>query len=81
MNNNNNNNRFTDSMLALESKNYRGNYSDDKKFKIRPSERTVCKFWILNGCKKGEACDFLHENDKNKFPECPNYEKDGNKTK
>ena len=70
-------NRFNDSINAIENKNYRATYSDDKKFKIRPSERTVCKFWIQNGCKKGDACDFLHENDKTKYPECPNYEKDG----
>ena len=71
-------NRFNDSITALENKTYRGaNFIDDKKFKIKPNERTVCKFWIDKKCKKGETCDYLHENDISKYPECPNFEKEG----
>ena len=31
----------------------------------------VCIHWLKGGCKKGENCEFLHQNDKDKIPECP----------
>lgn len=31
---------------------------------------TVCKYWLENRCKKGENCEYLHENIKEKLPEC-----------
>lgn len=31
---------------------------------------TVCKYWLENRCRKGELCEFLHENIKEKLPEC-----------
>ncbi len=70
-------NDFSNSLMALESKTNRNLYSDDKKYKIKPQERQVCKFWIQNMCKKGDLCDFLHEDDKSKYPECSTYEKEG----
>ncbi|WFD29263.1 RNA-binding component of cleavage and polyadenylation factor [Malassezia sp. CBS 17886] len=35
--------------------------------------RTVCKHWLRGLCKKGEACDYLHEYDLRKVPECRFY--------
>jgi cleavage and polyadenylation specificity factor subunit 4 len=32
---------------------------------------TVCKYWLENRCKKGENCEYLHENIADKLPECP----------
>jgi len=32
---------------------------------------TVCKYWLENRCKKGESCEYLHENIPDKLPECP----------
>ena len=29
---------------------------------------TVCKYWLEKRCKKGENCEFLHENIKEKLP-------------
>lgn len=31
---------------------------------------TVCKHWLRGLCKKGDACEFLHEYDLRKMPEC-----------
>jgi len=30
----------------------------------------VCKHWLRNLCMKGDRCDFLHQFDPNKMPEC-----------
>lgn len=30
----------------------------------------VCKHWLRNLCMKGDKCDFLHQYDPNKMPEC-----------
>lgn len=30
----------------------------------------VCKHWLRNLCMKGERCDFLHQYDPNRMPEC-----------
>lgn len=27
-------------------------------------------YWIRGGCMKGDACDFLHEDNPDKMPEC-----------
>lgn len=38
---------------------------------IDPSKRTVCKHWLRGLCKKSDAtCDYLHEYDMRKMPEC-----------
>ena len=35
----------------------------------------VCKHWLKGLCKKGEACEFLHEYNIRKMPECKCPEK------
>ncbi|EPQ27006.1 uncharacterized protein PFL1_05290 [Pseudozyma flocculosa PF-1] len=35
-----------------------------------PNKRTVCKHWLRGLCKKGEQCDYLHEYDLRRIPEC-----------
>lgn len=35
--------------------------------------RTVCKHWLRGLCKKGDACDYLHEYDLRRMPECRFY--------
>lgn len=30
----------------------------------------VCKYWLENRCKKGQNCEYVHENIKDKLPEC-----------
>ncbi|NWT41438.1 CPSF4 factor, partial [Chroicocephalus maculipennis] len=41
-------------------------------------EKTVvCKHWLRGLCKKGDRCDFLHEYDVTKMPECYFYSKFG----
>ncbi|KAM6119102.1 LOW QUALITY PROTEIN: putative cleavage and polyadenylation specificity factor subunit 4-like protein [Phoenicopterus ruber ruber] len=37
----------------------------------------VCKHWLRGLCKKGDGCDFLHEYDVTKMPECYFYSKFG----
>lgn len=32
--------------------------------------RTVCKHWLRGLCKKGQACEFMHEYNLRKMPEC-----------
>ncbi|KAK4049590.1 RNA-binding component of cleavage and polyadenylation factor [Microbotryomycetes sp. JL201] len=32
--------------------------------------RTVCKHWLRGLCKKGKKCDFMHEYNLRKMPEC-----------
>ncbi|NXF71408.1 CPSF4 factor, partial [Sclerurus mexicanus] len=42
------------------------------------SARTVvCKHWLRGLCKRGDGCDFLHEYDATKMPECYFYSKFG----
>jgi cleavage and polyadenylation specificity factor subunit 4 len=49
------------------------NQDDDiKKIRARPLGGTVCRYWLEKRCKKGEACEYLHENVIDKLPECPN---------
>ncbi|OJD32890.1 zinc finger ccch type domain containing protein [Diplodia corticola] len=33
----------------------------------------VCKHWLRGLCKKGEACEFLHEYNLRRMPECNHY--------
>ncbi|CEH12541.1 related to cleavage and polyadenylation specificity factor [Ceraceosorus bombacis] len=35
-----------------------------------PHKRTVCKHWLRGLCKKGDQCDYLHEYDMRRMPEC-----------
>ncbi|CAO1636252.1 unnamed protein product [Sympodiomycopsis kandeliae] len=38
---------------------------------IDPQKRTVCKHWLRGLCKKSDStCDYLHEYDMRKMPEC-----------
>ncbi|NXG89475.1 CPSF4 factor, partial [Stercorarius parasiticus] len=37
----------------------------------------VCKHWLRGLCKKGDGCNFLHEYDVTKMPECYFYSKFG----
>ncbi|KOS14140.1 cleavage and polyadenylation specificity factor [Malassezia pachydermatis] len=37
------------------------------------SRRTVCKHWLRGLCKKGDQCDYLHEYDLRRMPECRFY--------
>jgi len=38
---------------------------------------TVCKHWLRGLCKKSEACEFLHEYNLRRMPECWWYAKNG----
>lgn len=33
-------------------------------------QSVVCKHWLRGLCKKGDSCDFLHQYDMSKMPEC-----------
>lgn len=33
-------------------------------------KRTICKHWLRGLCKKGDSCDYLHEYDMRRMPEC-----------
>jgi len=37
----------------------------------------VCKHWLRGLCKKGDQCEFLHEYDMSKMPECYFYARFG----
>lgn len=37
------------------------------------NKRTVCKHWLRGLCKKGDQCDYLHEYDMRRIPECRFY--------
>jgi cleavage and polyadenylation specificity factor subunit 4 len=37
----------------------------------------VCKHWMRALCKKGDACEFLHEYNLRRMPECNNYARHG----
>ncbi|KAL2180183.1 uncharacterized protein P884DRAFT_171852, partial [Thermothelomyces heterothallicus CBS 202.75] len=37
----------------------------------------VCKHWLRGLCKKGEACEFLHEYNLRKMPECNFFVRNG----
>lgn len=38
-----------------------------------PNKRTVCKHWLRGLCKKDDQCDYLHEYDMRRIPECRFY--------
>jgi len=40
---------------------------------IRGDKTIVCKHWLRGLCKKGDQCEFLHEYDMTKMPECYFY--------
>ncbi|NWX38598.1 CPSF4 factor, partial [Notiomystis cincta] len=37
----------------------------------------VCKHWMRGLCKRGDGCDFLHDYDATRMPECYFYSKFG----
>lgn len=42
-----------------------------------PQGRTVCKHWLRGLCKKGQDCEYLHEYNLRKMPECYFFTKHG----
>lgn len=44
---------------------------------VSREKTVVCKHWLRGLCKKGDGCDFLHEYDVTKMPECYFYSKFG----
>lgn len=40
---------------------------------LRADRTIVCKHWLRGLCKKGDQCEFLHEFDMAKMPECYFY--------
>lgn len=55
----------------LEKKIVSSQIDTSKQQKSKLVGGTVCKYWIMNSCKKGETCEYLHENIPDKLPECP----------
>ncbi|KAL5534256.1 hypothetical protein ACEPAG_718 [Sanghuangporus baumii] len=57
------------------------NFQPPKQQSLHPRERerlaTVCKHWLRGLCKKGDACEFLHEYNLRRMPECWWYAKFG----
>jgi len=43
----------------------------------RVEKAVVCKHWLRGLCKKGDLCEFLHEYDLSKMPECWFFSKFG----
>ncbi|VEL24198.1 unnamed protein product [Protopolystoma xenopodis] len=44
---------------------------------IKGDRTVVCKHWLRGLCKKGDDCEFLHEYDMSKMPECYFFSKFG----
>ena len=46
---------------------------------LRPGGRhtVVCKHWLRDLCMKGDKCDFLHQYDLARMPECPQWARFG----
>ncbi|NWH25842.1 CPSF4 factor, partial [Grus americana] len=44
---------------------------------VAGEKMVVCKHWLRGLCKKGDGCDFLHEYEATKMPECYFYSKFG----
>ena len=57
------------------------NFQAPKQLNSNTRERekvsTVCKHWLRGLCKKGDACEFLHEYNLRRMPECWWYAKFG----
>ncbi|KAF7320401.1 hypothetical protein MKEN_00824900 [Mycena kentingensis (nom. inval.)] len=57
------------------------NFQPPKPQPTHPRDRdrlaTVCKHWLRGLCKKGDACEFLHEYNLRRMPECWWYAKYG----
>ncbi|KAI0778575.1 hypothetical protein BD413DRAFT_510192 [Trametes elegans] len=57
------------------------NFQPPKQLPTHPRERerlaTVCKHWLRGLCKKGDHCEFLHEYNLRRMPECWWYAKYG----
>ena len=57
------------------------NFQPPKQMPTHPRDRerlaTVCKHWLRGLCKKGDACEFLHEYNLRRMPECWWYAKFG----
>jgi cleavage and polyadenylation specificity factor subunit 4 len=57
------------------------NFQPPKQLPTHPRDRerlaTVCKHWLRGLCKKGDACEFLHEYNLRRMPECWWYAKYG----
>jgi cleavage and polyadenylation specificity factor subunit 4 len=47
------------------------------KSRKRQDNAIVCKHWLRGLCKKGDLCEFLHEYDLRKMPECWFFSKYG----
>ncbi|KAK5467705.1 RNA-binding component of cleavage and polyadenylation factor [Exophiala xenobiotica] len=43
----------------------------------RQNDNYVCKHWLKGLCKKGDACDYLHEYNLRKMSECQFYNQNG----
>lgn len=56
---------------------YDGLFGETRRARRRPQKDVVCKHWVRNLCKKNDACEYLHEYDLDKMPECVYYVKDG----
>lgn len=50
------------------------NFQPPKQLPTHPRDRerlaTVCKHWLRGLCKKSDACEFLHEYNLRRMPEC-----------
>lgn len=33
-------------------------------------KKQVCRYWLTNSCSKGDTCEFLHEYEDSKMPDC-----------
>lgn len=57
------------------------NFQPSKQLPSHPRDRerlaTVCKHWLRGLCKKSDACEFLHEYNLRRMPECWWYAKYG----
>jgi len=53
---------------ALKGECMKGKYCPDRH--IRPDKARVCEYWLRGICKKDDKCEFLHEFDIRRMPEC-----------